>query len=246
MANVAQAKFNFKKGYGENFKQLRLSKGLKLTELGKILHYSDRTLSMIETENRTPTNEQLIAYHDYFHVSYEYLLGETSVSQLSVQDICELTGLSESAISVLTRLKEKKDYRAYSDLLSIIITNPDFEYFLGLIESSIVSENQCNKRLDSFSIVDFSDRELASFALNRFIPQWIEQISKGFLSSYLPSEFRTVITTFERMKNKVISEYKNGQINEEEKEKRINTIEADFITDQRKYSEKYDRIIKGE
>lgn len=117
MANVKQAKLDFIKGYGENYRKLRKSKGLTLEELGKIIHYSDKTINNIETEQRTPTIEQLKAYHYKFGVSYEYLLGETDVTDMSLQSVCEFTGLSEEAVNTLHDLKNSS---VDDDLLKVI------------------------------------------------------------------------------------------------------------------------------
>ena len=247
MANVKQAKLKCVKGkYGNNFKKLRVNHKMTLIQLGEKIHYSDRTINMIETENREPTIEQLQAYHDFFHVSYDYLLGETDVTDISIQAINEYTGLSESAINFLFKLKEKSEYRAYSDLLSVIITNPKFEYILGLIENCIVSDDKHKITLDSYSIVDLSDRQLATIALNQYIPEWLKQIEKDFLSSYLSTEFKLSVLTLNKLKKKLIEKYENGTISAEDKEKELQNLEAECKTKQREYIEKYERLLKGE
>ena len=247
MANREQPKLKFIKGqYGNNWKKIREQHKMTVREFSKVVNMSYPSISKIENEITQPTMEQVYIYADKFNASLDYLTGKTNVLISDMQYICEHTGLSESAINFLFKLKEKSEYRAYSDLLSVIITNPKFEYILGLIESCIVSDNQHNKSLDSFSIVEFSDRQLAAFALNQFIPEWLEKISEDFLSSYLSSEFKVNNQIFERLKTKAIEQYNNGEITAEEKYDRMQSIETDFKKKQKELIEKYERILKGE
>lgn len=101
MANKPQPNFEFCKNYGENYKRLRTDKGLTQKELAKALNIVHSTISDIEKSKNPPTIEQLQAYHKYFGVSYEYLLGETYVMKPDLQLICEYTGLSENAVEKL-------------------------------------------------------------------------------------------------------------------------------------------------
>lgn len=101
MANKPQPNFEFCKNYGENYKRLRTDKGLTQKELAKALNIVHSTISDIEKSKNPPTIEQLQAYHKYFNVSYEYLLGETKAQSLDIQMICEYTGLSENAVEKL-------------------------------------------------------------------------------------------------------------------------------------------------
>lgn len=101
MANKPQPNFEFCNNYGENYKRLRTDKGLTQKELAKALNIVHSTISDIEKSKNPPTIEQLQAYHKYFGVSYEYLLGETKAQSLDIQMICEYTGLSENAVEKL-------------------------------------------------------------------------------------------------------------------------------------------------
>ena len=48
---------------------------LNQTELGKMLHKSQRAISRLETGEAHLQDEDLIAYCTYFHVSADYILG---------------------------------------------------------------------------------------------------------------------------------------------------------------------------
>jgi transcriptional regulator with XRE-family HTH domain len=100
MANVAQAKLCVK-GYGKNFKALRENARLTQEQLGKILMYSSKTISNIESEQRLPSNEQLLSYKNHFNVSLDYLTGHTTVTDVELSKMSEYTGLSEKALEQL-------------------------------------------------------------------------------------------------------------------------------------------------
>ena len=101
MANRPQETLNFKKGYGENFKKLRESRKLTQTELAEQIGYTNRTISLIEKEERKPTIEQLKIYCDKFNVSLDYLTGRTNTPYPDIQLVSEYTGLSEKSIEKL-------------------------------------------------------------------------------------------------------------------------------------------------
>lgn len=61
----------------DRLKELRKSKKLTQTELGKILGVGKTTISMYETNNSTPNDEIKMKISEYFNVSLDYLLGKT-------------------------------------------------------------------------------------------------------------------------------------------------------------------------
>lgn len=63
----------------DRLKELRKSKNLTQTELGKILGVGKTTISMYETNNSTPNDEIKLKIADYFNVSLDYLLGKTNI-----------------------------------------------------------------------------------------------------------------------------------------------------------------------
>lgn len=65
---------------GKRLKELRLSNGLKQTDLAKILDMSERGYRHYELSEREPNLEMLITLADYFNVSTDYLLGRTNDS----------------------------------------------------------------------------------------------------------------------------------------------------------------------
>lgn len=105
MANKAQPKLSFYKGYGENLKSLRKKNKLTQEELGKKINFSGKTINLIETEKRLPTIEQINEYCTSFNVSLDYLTGRTNISEPTAQLAAEYTGLSGEAINHLADMQ---------------------------------------------------------------------------------------------------------------------------------------------
>lgn len=60
----------------DRIKELRKSKNLTQTDLGKILGVGKTTISMYENGNSTPNDEIKLKISEYFDVSLDYLLGK--------------------------------------------------------------------------------------------------------------------------------------------------------------------------
>ncbi len=67
-------------------------------------------ISELENNKREMSLTELKAYHEYFKVSFEYLMGETDVETVDdkVKAAIEVTGLSEIAIRRIVCMKEMK------------------------------------------------------------------------------------------------------------------------------------------
>ena len=61
---------------GETLRQLRTSKGLSQTELGKILGYSHRTVSDWENGKTEPNINAFKAIVKFFDITYEEFFGD--------------------------------------------------------------------------------------------------------------------------------------------------------------------------
>lgn len=128
MSNEKKGKIEYYEGYGANFRKLRTEKGMTLVELGKEINYSDRTLSMIETEERAPTAEQVTSYHKFFNASYDYLLGEAESPRQDVEALINEVGLSPTAWSMIYGIKADDHLQA----LDLIFSNPIFLQIINL------------------------------------------------------------------------------------------------------------------
>lgn len=127
MGNKAQLNFDYHTGYGDNFKAIReafLIEGKPCTvrQLSERISISYSTISNIENEERYPTIEQLQKYHDFFGVSYDFLImGENSLQRIELIDICRFTGLNKKAIEKLCKLNLAQNNESIYNILNKII-----------------------------------------------------------------------------------------------------------------------------
>ena len=64
--------------FSKRLKELRLSKGLKQTDLAKILEMSERGYRRWELSETEPNLDKLVFLADYFNVSLDYLVGRSN------------------------------------------------------------------------------------------------------------------------------------------------------------------------
>ncbi len=93
--------------FGERLKLLRNKKGLKQTELAKILEVSERTIRYYEFNEREPDLSSLKILADFFEVSIDYLLGRTD----------DPTPLSSVRAVAHMENKEDLNYEALQEIL---------------------------------------------------------------------------------------------------------------------------------
>ncbi|MCR4640141.1 helix-turn-helix transcriptional regulator [Ruminococcus sp.] len=132
MANKPQVSLKFIKGYGNNFKKLREDKQLTQIQLSKLIFVSDKSISLIEKEQREPTIEQINIYSEYFKASLDYLTGRTTIVNPTSQIISNFTGLSDDSILQIERTKN--DSETSIKILNEIICNENFEYIIFLLK----------------------------------------------------------------------------------------------------------------
>lgn len=201
MANVAQAKLCVK-GYGKNFKALRENAKLTQEQLGDILHYSYKTISNIETEQRQPTNEQLLAYKTFFekllgtNVSLDYLTGHSKAKDLTKAEMCEYTGLSEKSIVLLNQMSKlprpkfsdtdrfadyKALYKSYIDIMNELIEN-GYVFNLLFFLKDLISYSACCMNvsepefLESLEWEEQSDHcDMFELKINRLMQTIVDQ-----------------------------------------------------------------------
>ena len=97
-------------------------------ELAKAFHdagmpVTRQTISLYANGETKPDLEKFKFIADYFHVSYDYLLGETESTQRETVDIVEQTGLSEKTIINLMKAKNLELAWAYK-LVDMILEDP--------------------------------------------------------------------------------------------------------------------------
>lgn len=223
MANKPQVNLKFIKGYGDNFKKLREMKGLTQKQLYDEIHISDKSISLIEKEQREPTIEQINIYSEYFNVSLDYLTGRTKITNPTIQTISELIGLSEEAINVISELNKKRNIRAYIDLLSMIIEHPNFEYLLGLIEGFLTSGNEVvDSSVHIISSLKIKKGTVALTGINETIKNILNDISQTYRDKTVPTEILLLYNL-----------YNNNRISQQELTAEIKAFEQRFIDNSR-------------
>ena len=146
-------------------------------------------LKQWELGNNAVTIEWLPAICQVLDVDIGYLFGEYPEKKRVISDVVKVSGLTENAVEVLIRLTNKKQIRAYSDLLSCIISDPDFEYFLNLLEGFFSSDTEISAEL-SMSNFKCRQKDLSIFAASTSLQNIMNRVGPVFLSQYQTSEQR--------------------------------------------------------
>lgn len=75
--------------FGKRLRKLRYEQGLKQKDLAEKLGVSTSTIGMYEREHRQPDADTIIKIAEFFHVSTDYLLGNSDKrdhSELTIKD----------------------------------------------------------------------------------------------------------------------------------------------------------------
>ena len=123
---------------GEKIREERKNRNLNQKQFSEMLVKNfaikaDRSkIAKWETGRLHIQDDELIVLAKCFNVTTDYLLGlsETKSTDPKVKEICEYTGLSEDAISLLHRTKNRT-----SSIASIILSNSNFYAMLARIEN---------------------------------------------------------------------------------------------------------------
>lgn len=157
-----------------------------------------------------PSLENLFKIADFYGVSTDYLLGRSSVktSNADVRAMCEYSGLTESALKKLQEMKGMEEFRAWTNLLSCLISDPDFEYFLGLLEGYFAEEETVSISL-AMSSTTIGPKDISIFAASNSLRTILDRVGKQFSR-------QGYLTTNERIKiygEKIIAEKEGGELN---------------------------------
>jgi|GEM_PF-4612823 len=172
-------------------------------------HKSLNAVQKWEQGKTKPTMDEFLDLCHFFNCDADYLLGNMEEKTHDLHFICDTTGLSSKAVAALIDLRKKSAVRAYSDLLSSIITDPDFEYFLGLLEGFFSAEKEYSAEL-SMSRFNFRQKDLAVFAAGNALQKIMERVESEFTKQYLSTEQRLELYTEEKMMKKRAGGASNG------------------------------------
>lgn len=187
--------------FAQRLKEIMKEHSVTQQQLADELNMTRQAVSLYLNGQALPAVDKLLTIVNYFDISADYLMGRSDVKSTdeNIQMICEYTGLSENAIPTLVKLKEKRDSRAYIDLLSCIISNADFEYLLGLFEGYIVPDKEMISASFSMSRADINYKDLCLFAINNALKYILDDVSEGFTQKYKTTDERLDIL-FEKKK----------------------------------------------
>ena len=167
--------------FTERFRKL-VDKFGGVSDVSRITGITRPTINFWYNGERTPDAGNLITLSKSLGVSTDYLLGlagpgnATNDEKLSAAS--EYTGLSNTAVSRLHDLSQydKRDTRAYSDLLSLILSDEGLEYLLGLLEGYFAEDNEITA-----SSTSINPQDLAIFAASNEIRLMLDRIAPEFI-----------------------------------------------------------------
>lgn len=155
MANKPQTRLNFYKGYGKNFKRIRIENNLTLESLSEIINFSVKTISAIENESRVPTIEQLNIYTEKFNVPLDFLTGRIKTMSIDISLICEYTGLSENAVKLLSNLNSSSIKEIESlELIKRYSENKNSDLFRFALRHNFNDDNVKAPKIKAYSLLD--------------------------------------------------------------------------------------------
>ena len=142
------------------FKKLRMEKNpsemedFKGKDLAKELGIAAHKISELENVKIKASLSELQAYHNYFNVPYEYLLGESKSRHYENMVVSDEIGLSSESIETIKKIKENPTYRRILNIfIEKYITSLLVEISIGVryieaADKSIV--NGSGKVLDNY------------------------------------------------------------------------------------------------
>lgn len=88
----------------ERLKMLRLEHHHTQSDIAQMLQCGVSGVSSYESGARTPNYEILLKYASFFHVTTDYLLGNTGVSEAPERNYLDVTGLPDADVRALETL----------------------------------------------------------------------------------------------------------------------------------------------
>ena len=143
---------------GELCKRLRFTIKTNLGETTSIKDFAKKIglaaprISELENNKREMSLTELKAYHNFFNVSFEYLLGETNVSSNNedIQTACKVTGLSEEAIKCI----QSKTANCESNDVSTLNAVLTCRWFWSMVFQLSILERDSKQQLDNPCNID--------------------------------------------------------------------------------------------
>lgn len=128
--------------FSKRLKALRESAGLNQSQLAEELGVSRGSISYYENGERVPDIDFLYKVSKYFHISFDFLFGEKSGGEKSLEDRLSLSSEAIDAIEVLSRTVDLKTGLSLADVLNSLLLNPSFSDLLFQIEAAVNMDEQ--------------------------------------------------------------------------------------------------------
>jgi len=97
-------------GFGERLKKVRIKKGLRQEDIGKIVHVGKSTVSQWENNIHVPDLETVTKIANHLNVSVDWLLGRISAPfptpPLTPEDMKKLEEYKKSLDETVLKIKE--------------------------------------------------------------------------------------------------------------------------------------------
>ena len=106
--------------FSEKLKELREMCGISQAQLAEVLYVTPQTISNYETGKREPKIAELILLSEYFHVSIDYLIGNTDdinaphrkIFYTIVDSIFVKSGTTKAQVDAkISKLADGKEYK---------------------------------------------------------------------------------------------------------------------------------------
>lgn len=123
-------------------------------KLASVLGCSVQAVNQYKQGVSFPKMENLIKIAHHFHCSLDYLIGLSDATNPddTLQTIHKATGLSQDAIFKLNEIANGKDAVTFPRLISVLIEDEYFEYFLSILSSLIHLVDVSNPELITVNI----------------------------------------------------------------------------------------------
>lgn len=188
---------DFKKFFSENLKALSIEKGLDKNDLAQKTDININTFSEYWNGNNLPQLEKALKISDALDVSISYLVGQTKIKESDHIDICEKLKIDDTTINNLNEISKinKRYDNKYSDLLSTVLTNPEFYKILVQHIDTILNKT------DSLNTFNSDINEESKYLLKHIKPYNSEML----MDIYIGSKFLDVYNNYIFSKQNLIS-----------------------------------------
>ena len=107
---------------GQTIRGLRKQRKISQTELAKILHVSQQTVTAWETGKAEPSSSAISSLADYFNVTTDYLLGR-DVKEENSTDTKDLAKIMDSIMTYNGKELNQHDKDVVEGLISAYLNN---------------------------------------------------------------------------------------------------------------------------